>query len=472
MEIKIGKKDLLWSYGAQIFTYSAAFLTLPPILRNLSPEEIGLNYLFQTILALVTLLDFGFSPQFGRNITYVLSGAQTLQKDGVNILQDKSVSINYRLFKTVILAGKRVYAVLAIISFFIMLTAGTVYLNKVTNNFTQVENSIWIWFSFITAVSINIFFNYYNPLLIGKGMIKENNQIIIFTKTIYIVFIYILIRLGFGLFSIVIGSFIATVLTRVLANRIYFTKSIRRILDPIKIDNLEIKAVFQIIWYNSKKLGINFIGGFFVMKSGIFLAGLYLSLKEVASFGLTAQLLMVIGSFSGLMFNTYLPRFNSLRVKGETKKLVKEFSMAMTAYYLIYISGALIIIFAGNYVLVNFLGSKVALIGTGLMVLYAVTLFLQYNYSFFANLVATGNKIPFVKGNLISGAFIVLFTFVSLTEFKWGIFGIIISQLIVELCYNTWKWPHVIFKEFKINYLFIVKESFFEFKNKFIRKHN
>lgn len=470
VEIKIEKKDILWSYGAQIFTFGTAFLTLPPILKHLSPEEIGLNYLFQTILALVTLFDFGFSPQFGRNITYVLSGAQTLQKDGVTVQEDSNEGINYKLFKTLIFAGKRIYAILSLITFFFMITAGTIYLSKVTKNFTQVDHSIWIWLSFLTAVSINIFYNYYNPLLIGKGMIKQNNKILVISRSLYIILIYILIKLNFGLFSLVIGSFASTILTRFLAHRIYFTKDISVIIDPIKVTNSEIIEVFQIIWHNSRKLGLNFVGGFLITKSGFFLAGLYLSLKDIANFGLTTQLFMITGSFSSLMFYTYLPRFNSLRVKGDNQKLINEFSLAMAVFYIIYFLGSLSIIFAGNYILVNFLHSKVQLISTGLMVMLCLTLFLEYNYSFFATLIVTGNKVPFVKANLISGASIILLSLFSLTILKWGLFGIVFSQFIVELCYNTWKWPHFIIKEFKVNFMLLFQKLLFESNKRLTKK--
>ena len=72
----------MWSYIAQFFNVGAGFITLPLVLNKLSTEEIAMNYLMMTIGAMVALIDFGFSPQFGRNISYVFSGAQTLEKEG------------------------------------------------------------------------------------------------------------------------------------------------------------------------------------------------------------------------------------------------------------------------------------------------------------------------------------------------------------------------------------------------------
>ena len=81
MEIRVTKKDMLWSYVAQFFNVGAGLLTLPLILHMLTTEEIAMNYLMLTVGSLVALIDFGFAPQFGRNITYVFSGAQKLEKE-------------------------------------------------------------------------------------------------------------------------------------------------------------------------------------------------------------------------------------------------------------------------------------------------------------------------------------------------------------------------------------------------------
>ena len=80
--ISVGKSDIIWSYIAKFLGTASGLLVLPFILNRLTAEEMGLNYLMLTIGSMVSLLDFGFSPQFGRNITYVFSGAKELAKEG------------------------------------------------------------------------------------------------------------------------------------------------------------------------------------------------------------------------------------------------------------------------------------------------------------------------------------------------------------------------------------------------------
>ena len=66
MEIKISKKDILWNYIAQFFNLGSGFIVLPVVLRLLSAEEVGMNYLMMTISSLIALADFGFAQQFGQ----------------------------------------------------------------------------------------------------------------------------------------------------------------------------------------------------------------------------------------------------------------------------------------------------------------------------------------------------------------------------------------------------------------------
>ena len=71
MQIAVSKSDVIWGYAAKFFSLATGVIVLPVVLRMLSTEEIAMNYLMLTVSSLVALFDFGFAPQFGRNITYV-----------------------------------------------------------------------------------------------------------------------------------------------------------------------------------------------------------------------------------------------------------------------------------------------------------------------------------------------------------------------------------------------------------------
>ena len=157
-KISITKKDVIWGYVAIAFSLATGFVTLPIILSMLTSEEVGMNYLMLSVSSIVALLDFGFAPQFGRNFTYVHSGAQTLLKEGVEVVS-KGESVNYHLLAVLLKTAKTVYFRISVTALVLMLTFGTWYIYEVTDGFTNVKNSFYIWATFSISTFFNIYYN-------------------------------------------------------------------------------------------------------------------------------------------------------------------------------------------------------------------------------------------------------------------------------------------------------------------------
>ena len=172
MRVKLTKKDVVWSYLAQFFSLASGIFILPLVLKLLSTDEIALNYLIGSLGAMVALFDFGFAPQFGRNITYVFSGAQNIHKTGIQTVESGE-EINYRLLVNMIYTAKAVYFRIALSAFILLSTFGTWYIYEVTNGFQTVDHVIWIWATTIVSIFLSFYFSYFDSLLIGRGLIKQ-----------------------------------------------------------------------------------------------------------------------------------------------------------------------------------------------------------------------------------------------------------------------------------------------------------
>lgn len=123
--IKTSRNDIIWNYGANLLNIFVSILVLPLILRMLSPDELGLWYVFISISSLVLLVDFGFSTTLQRHITYAVSGVSEILEIGVPT--QSSNQPNYPLVKAIVIAAKRIYRSLSLIAGFFLLTAGFVY---------------------------------------------------------------------------------------------------------------------------------------------------------------------------------------------------------------------------------------------------------------------------------------------------------------------------------------------------------
>lgn len=454
--IKVRRSDVFWGYLAQLFTIATGLLVLPLVLRLLTKEEIGFNYLMITLSGLVNLLDFGFSRQFSRNFSYVFGGIQKLQKEGFAAKENENISINYHLLLNLIYSAKIVYKRISTIALIFLLSVGSIYIYKATSGFSIIDNALIIWIIYSISIFFNIYYTYYNSLVRGRGLISQLNKITIYGRTLQLFLNVTLLYMGFGLLGLAIGNFIYPFFTRYLLYHVFYDSEMKNNLSKEFVEKEESIELFKTIWFNTKKLGLVFIGSYVINKVSIFIAGLYLTLPQIASYGLMIQLFGYIVTIGSTVFGVFQPRLSSLRISNSKMKIIKEFSLSMGIFYLLFIFGALSLLFVAPFLL-QLIGSNITLPAREFLVVYALVLFLENNHSFFASLIVTGNIVPFVKPSLISGGAIILGILLSFEIFGANYWAMILVPGIVQLSYNNWKWPIVVFKEFEISFIEYVK---------------
>lgn len=457
--INITKKDVIWNYVGQFFSLTSGLIVLPLILKMLSPDEVGMNYLMLTISSIVILIDFGFGPQFGRNFSYVYSGAQEIVKEGVK--QNGEGVINYHLLAVLLETAKKIYRIMSTVALILMLTFGTLYVYKVTAGFSNIENSLLTWVIFSFSTYFNVYFGYYTTLLKGSGLVAEASQAMILSKTFYLLINIILLYVGFGLLAVAIANTLSPFVQGLYCRMVYFTKELKDNIN-ININKEEITRTFNAIWYNAKKLGVCNLGAYGINKMGMFLVGLYLPLSEVSSYGLLIQLATILTSISSLLLTSYLPQISGYRVSGDKNKLISLSSFAIVVFWILVIVGSLIIVIAGDNIL-SFIGSKTVLPSATLCGVYLLICALEANHSNFATLITTKNEVPFVKAGLISGGLITLISFIVLQFTNWGLWAVVLTQGIVQISFNNWYWPQWVLKDFNIGLFGFVSSGMKEF---------
>lgn len=454
--IEIAKKDIVWSYLAKIFSMTSGLMVLPFVLNKLTAEEVGLNYLMLTIGSMVSLLDFGFSPQFGRNITYAFSGVKELSKEGLDSQSNEMP--NYRLVAMVIKSAQFIYRYMSLLVLMIMMTGGTYYIYRVTDGFNQVHNSLLLWIVYSLSVYFNIYFNYYSGLLTGRGMIYEFSVSTVLAKFCNVILTLVLIFLGWGLMSIVLANFISPFIQLYYSYRKFYNEELKNNL-PKDISKEEIRETLKIIWYNAKRLGIVFVGAYIINKLGVFIVGLYLTLDVVGSYGLLTQLGSVLVTSSSVLFVSNMPKFSNYQIKHDKEGLRDLVSSTILMYWLCMVTGSIVLLIWGNDIL-RLIGSNTSLPSGAICLAYLIVIALENNHSNFSSIIAASNKIPFVKASLISGMFIVLFSFLSLEFTSLGLLGVILAQGLVQLVYNNWKWPKWVLDDLEMKPLNVLVRGF------------
>ena len=440
----IGSREILWSYAGTAFTIGAGVILLPFILNKMSQETVGIWNIFQTITMLVLLLDFGFRPTFARNISYIFSGVKALQRDGVQHAESDA-AVDYGLLKGTLIAMQRFYKWMAVAVFGILATLGTAYFYYILQKYSgDRQDAMIAWVLLIAINCYNLYTYYYDALLLGKGYVKRTQQITILGQGIYIGLAIGLIYAGMGLTAIVASQLVSTVIRRVTSYRVFFTDDITSRLAAAVAK--EPKEILAAISPNAIKIGLTGLGGFLVNKSAILIGSAFLTLGDVAVYGITVQVMDILARCATVFYQAYTPKLAQCRAENDLASLKRYYLLCIGSLWAVYIVGGLMWIGLGDWAL-GVINSQTGFVPTTMLVVMLVISTLEHNHSVSAGFIMADNKIPFFIPSLASGAATVLMLWIFLSPLQMGIWGLILAPGLAQLAYQNWKWPSVVIKE-------------------------
>ena len=443
----IGKRDIAWSYAATIFRVGAGIILWPFILSQMSAETVGIWNVMITIMGFIALLDFGFQPSFARNISYIFSGVTKLQKVGIQTAESDG-NVNYALLKGTLNAMRKFYRWMALGVFVVLGTAGTAYFYYILQKYSGDRTDAMIaWILLIAINSYNIYTLYYNALLLGKGYIRRERQIMILSQSIYLCLAIILIYAGFGLTAIVASQAVSIILQRILSYRVFFTKELKQQL--LNTEAEDPKDILSAISPNAIKVGLTQLGGFCVTKSALLIGSAFLTLEETACYGITLHIIDILARCSTVYYQSITPKIAQSRANKDVIKLKYYFVCSIGILVATFLLGGAAIAFLGNWGL-NMIGSETKFLPTIMLCVMLLVYLLETNHSIAAGFISADNRIPFFIPSLLSGLGTVVLLWLFLSIFKWGVWGMILSQGIAQLVYQNWKWPSMVIKELNI----------------------
>lgn len=413
----------------------------------MSAETVGIWNVMITIMGFITLLDFGFQPSFARNISYIFSGVTKLQKVGIQTAESDG-NVNYALLKGTLNAMRKFYRWMALGVFVILGTVGTAYFYYILQKYSGDRIDAMIaWILLIAINSYNIYTLYYNALLLGKGYIRRERQIMILSQSIYLCLAIILIYAGFGLTAIVASQAVSIILQRILSYRIFFTKELKQQLSNTEAEDT--KDILKAISPNAVKVGLTQLGGFCVTKSALLIGSAFLTLEETACYGITLHIIDILARCSTVYYQSITPKIAQSRANKDVIKLKYYFICSVGIMVTTFVLGGATIVFLGNWGL-NIIGSETKFLPTIMLCVMLLVYLLETNHSIAAGFISADNRIPFFIPSLLSGLGTVVLLWLFLSIFKWGVWGMILSQGIAQLVYQNWRWPSMVIKELNI----------------------
>lgn len=427
---------------AQLLQYGAALLLLPFIVVHLSAAEVGIWYIFVTVQGLAILADFGFLPTFSRAIATGYAGASELRSEGLAEARDGAP--NLALVKSVVVAARRLYLALAIAIALLLSTAGLWYVSDLAAGAgLDVPQVRLAWLLFAGGTAANIYFLWIDPLLIGSGRVPQTYIITIISRGGFALLAIAVLLGGGGLVAIGAVNLLSVVIARVVA--MTMIRPVTKPLADVSAAREARRDVLRALWPNASRMGLVALGAFAINRANLLVLSTFVGLVPSAGYALSVQILGALAAVAQLPTQVALPQIVAARVRQDRAQL-RFLVLSRQAFLLgAFALGALAVLLVGQPLL-SVIGSNVRLLPTGPYLLLALVLLLELNHSNCANIITTGNRVPFVWSALLSGATVVGFSSLVASE-GYGVVGIILVQGAVQLAYNNWRWPLMAWKE-------------------------
>lgn len=427
---------------AQFLQYGSGLILLPLIVTRLSGAEVGIWYIFITLQGLVALADFGFQPTFARAFSSAYAGATRIMRSGHAATEDDA---NLPLVKELIRLCRRFYAGLSIAVIVMLLLIGVFYMPALVreeNLSIEVVQIAWTILSIGTALTI--YFAWNTGFLFGAGRVSTTYWAQIASRAGFVVIGGVALISDWGLLGLAIGN-----LASVIAARIILHWKMLPLLRDLRgveaVSALEGRALFSALWPNSARMGLVALGAFLVTRINVLIASTFFSLEIAAAYAITLQLIMAVNSVAQLPITVAVPQMVRLRVKAQKDALRSMWVARQSALLVIFFIGLLCVAFLAQPLL-EFVGSNVGLLPTPLVLLMGLVLLLEANHASSALVITTGNNVPFVGAALFSGLAVAVLS-IGGAWLGLGVGGLILSQGLVQLSYNNWKWPLALWQE-------------------------
>ncbi|MFB0777888.1 O-unit flippase-like protein, partial [Aeromonas salmonicida] len=315
----------------QIVNILCPFLITVIGLKYTSAEIGSVWLIFLSMMVLVNLFDFGLSPTIIRNVSYIVSGARGLAKDGLEEVKFKS-DIDYSLLKRLLIDIKTIYKILSLIALVVILLGGGGYFYYISPAENQHE-IILSWVVFSAGLLMSLYYLYYTPVLCGFGVIQKAYLANIIGRLTWLILTFASIKLYPNLLTLSLSFLMSVVVNRVVI-KVYYHRNhfVSGMQDCIAKQD----STIPFIAHNTIKLGIVSLGSFLISRATVLIAGASLPLVLAGEYTFSLQIFMALLAVGNVFVTVKVPELSRLVMLKDKKNMryliVKVISVSLSFY--------------------------------------------------------------------------------------------------------------------------------------------
>jgi O-antigen/teichoic acid export membrane protein len=433
---RLRHSTVAWSWVANGLRLAIGVFLLPLVLHKLSTEELGMYYVLLSLVALAPVIDFGFSPTIVRFVSYAMGGAETIQPQG--FARATTASPNRQLLSQLFFTTRSLYRYMAVVVLVLVGAWGTymVELRVHETPFPTVTRVAWA--ITLVATVFDIYSNWAVIFLRGMNEVLVSVQISVLASVVKFVVAAALLLGGGGLMSLPLGSLVGSLLQQSLAR----WQCCKRLGSHALPEAVHIWQNLRILWPNSWRLGLMTLSTCLTSQANTAICLKVLGLAENAQYGLSGQLVGIISGMAAVWTTVKWQLIGQYRAQHDYATMRRVLWPRFWLQHLTFLALAGGLILCGPPLL-RWFGSGKQMLPLSWLVLLALYSFVELHLSFWAALISTENRIPFLWPGLATSLLGLSLSLALIHFTSLGIGALVLAPLLAGSLFNYWYWPLV-----------------------------
>lgn len=470
--IKLLRKSLsILSWSNLAFGVGSTIILLPLLVTRLSAAELAVYYLFQMLFSLGGLVDFGFGETVARATTYFLSGRKDIPKEARGFIGATEGDISgpnidglLRLRAT----SSQLYTVLGLIA---VLFGGSLGVWLFWTAITLAGEGWDLWLGFGVTL-LAVFFGFkiasYSSMAYGLQLVRESIEIGLRWNIVRLILAMGGLLAGWGVAGMAFSMLVGNLGTYWSQRRQVMRWSNGALCQTCKFDPSLLRGLWPATW----RAGGTGVGAYLInYSSGLIIAQIP-DAALVASFLMTSRMLMIVRRFSDIPLDVKIPLLIAYRAQGNRAMFLMVAFQRIAMVLILFCIGVVALDLFGPWLL-SAINTKASMASGVLYWIMALSLLLEVHHSMHIKIYVTTNHVPFLWPTILSGIAIVLLGAISIA--KYGIYGPVCAQALVQICFNNWFPVWLNFRDLEISPSHLMrrmKKLYVEKKNAYNIKSN
>lgn len=358
------------------------------IIKYLTITEQGYWYTFQSLGALTTLAELGFTTIITQFISHEYAHLKI--KNGILVGEnekiDKTISLVRFSFKF--------YIIIIFIAFILLTAVGVIFLLHSTNDISL----LLAWASYSFSGAFLLIVSLFSAILKGFNKVELVQKIIFITGLANSIVIWAALIFGFGLWALAIGGIINIILSIL----IFYSSSTElwgQIIHSRVVDHYDwLKDTLPLQW----RYAISWTSGYLILQFMVPVTMYYAGASVAGQLGLSLIIVRSIQTMASSWGMTKLPQFNILVAKKNREKLDNLLKEVQKQSILVFILGAIsiLLILAFVFPLIGWEQRVLPLYEIAIILIAEFALLIIFNWAFYLR---AHKREPYMVLSVING---------------------------------------------------------------------